>query len=173
MPEANTKLTPLYTGIILVLSVMACVLGIYQWYELIQWRGAGITPLCAIGEHLSCNKVWDSPLSHWVQRITRIPLPGWGVAWAFVVMTLSARLLYTLRSQRVAADLVQALRLTVLAGVAVVITLLLYSAKLGTFVPPASAFMYLSCSSPIMRCATPQGSPRPGYPHFSIAPFPC
>ncbi len=135
MPEANTKLTPLYTGVILVLSLMACALSIYQWYELIQWRGAGITPLCSIGEHLSCNKVWDSPLSHWVQRITRIPLPGWGVAWAVVVMTLSARLLYKLRSQGVAADLIQALRLTVLTGVAVVITLLLYSAKLGTFCP--------------------------------------
>ncbi len=55
MPEANTRITPLYTGIILILSVMACALSIYQWYELVQWRGAGITPLCSIGEHLSCN----------------------------------------------------------------------------------------------------------------------
>lgn len=140
MSEADTKLTPLHTGVIVVLSILACALSIYQWYELLQWRGAGVTPLCSIGAHLSCNKVWDSPLSHWVQRVTRIPLPGWGLAWAAVVAILSSRLLYTLRRQGAVADLVQALRLTVLAGVAVVITLLLYSAKLGTFCPTCIGF---------------------------------
>lgn len=143
MPEANTKLTPLYSGIILVLSILACVLSLYQWYELFQWRSAGVTPVCSMGEYLSCNKVWDSALSHWVQRVTRIPLPVWGMAWAAVVAVISARLLYAQRARGAVADLVQALRLTVLTGVAVVITLLLYSAKLGTFCPTCIGFYVL------------------------------
>lgn len=172
MPETNTKLTPLYTGVILALSVMACALSIYQWHELIQWRGAGITPLCSIGEHLSCNKVWDSPLSHWVQHTTRIPLPGWGIAWAVVVAVLSSRLMYNLRAQRAASDLVQALRLTVLAGVTVVVALLLYSANLGTFCPTCIGFYVLVLLIAYYTLRYTQGISAPWIPAFLNSAIP-
>jgi protein-disulfide isomerase len=140
MTETDSKLRPLPFVIILLLSLGAMALGAYQWHELVLWRTAGVTPLCSIGEHLNCSSVWDSPFSQWVQRVTRIPMPGWGIAWAAVTGVLAVRVLIALRGQRPAVEMVQSLRLTVWAGIVAVVTLLLYSALLKTFCPTCIGF---------------------------------
>lgn len=133
MTEAHSKPASLYTAIILITSLAAVLLGAYQWFDLVQWRAAGKVPLCAIGAHLDCSQVWDSPLSKLMQRASGVPLPGWGIAWAGVVAFLSIRLMYGTRAQRPLSQTVRALRLTVLTGVLVVAGLLLYSVALGMF----------------------------------------
>lgn len=133
MPKTTSTTTSAYPSVVLILSLAAVLLGIYQWIELLQWRSAGHAPLCNMGQQWDCSKVWDSPLSNAIHRITGIPLPGWGIIWAAATAFLSARVMLASRAQQSSAQLVQALRLFAMAGVLVVIALLGYSIAIATF----------------------------------------
>ncbi|HKJ23112.1 MAG TPA: thioredoxin domain-containing protein [Gammaproteobacteria bacterium] len=142
MTEAQSKSASLHTAIILILSLAAILLGAYQWVDLVRWRTAGEVPFCSIGAHMNCSQVWDSVFSRFVQRTSGVPLPGWGIAWAAVVGLLSGRLLYGHQNGERPA-LIRALRITVLAGVAAIAGLLLYSVSLGMYCLTCIAFYAL------------------------------
>lgn len=140
MTEADSKSSALPPATILILGLSAVLLGAYQWYDLVQWRSAGQVPFCTIGVHLDCSRVWDSPLSLQIQRLSGIPVPGWGIAWAAVVTFLAVRLLFGVKRGQALDAPIQALRLTVLVGTAVILGLLVYSIALGTFCLTCIAF---------------------------------
>lgn len=171
MTEAQSKSASLHTTIILILSLAAILLGVYQWFELVQWRSAGQTPFCTIGAHLNCSQVWDSPFSEFVQRLTKVPLSGWGIVWAATVAYLSGRLLYGQEGVR-RTGLILALRLVVVTGVVVIAGLLLYSVSLGTYCLTCIAYyvLVLLTAYYTFRYHRPEGAAQGRFMLHSIVP---
>jgi serine/threonine-protein kinase len=122
---------------------LAILLGIYQWYELIQIRSGGTAPLCSISSNINCVAVWNSPLADKIHNITGIPFAGWGIAWAAIVFLFAAELIRLARKGMPTGVAVLALRLTTAGGALISLALLGYSVTIGVYCPTCVLFYLL------------------------------
>ena len=129
--------------LLIVVSLAAILLGIYQWVELIQIRSGGPAPLCSVNETIDCASVWNSPLADAVHDYSGVPLAGWGVAWAAIVLLLAIELAWHVRKGNPAGDIVLALRLTTASGALVSLSLLAYTVTIGILCPTCFLFYIL------------------------------
>lgn len=129
--------------ILIVVALLAVMLSVYQWVELVNLRTSGDTLLCSFNATFNCANVWNSALAHSVHKATGIPIVGWGLAWSLVTLILSAWLLRQVSKPAPAGDAIRALRLSTGAGVLVAVLLLAYSASIKTFCPTCILFYLL------------------------------
>lgn len=132
---SSTRAIPRTPIVLIVLSLAAGLLGIYQWVELIHLRNGGTPPLCSINATFNCAGVWNSPLSDKIHAMSGIPLVGWGLSWSLIVLILALSLLYQTYKALPAGNTILALRLTTGVGVLVSLLLLGYSAAIKIFCP--------------------------------------
>ncbi len=132
-----------YAIALIVLSLAALAVTLYQWIELVVMRGGGSAPLCTLSATFNCAGVWNSALSENVHRYTGIPVAGWGVAWSVVTLLLSGLLWQRARRSQPGADTIQALRLVTGAGALIALLLLGYSAAIKVFCPTCIVFYVL------------------------------
>ena len=90
--------------ILLGAALLAIALGVYQWIELVQIRSGATSPLCSVSETIDCAAVWNSPLANAIHGKTGIPLAGWGIAWAAIVLVLTIEIVVHTRSGNPADD---------------------------------------------------------------------
>ena len=141
-PDTGQQRPQPYLGLIAV-AVLAIALGAYQWLELIQIRTGGAAPLCSISATINCATVWNSSLANAVHDYTGIPLAGWGIIWAVVVLLLGIELAYHTRKAHLTGDIVLALRLATASGALVSLVLLAYSIAIGVLCPTCFLFYIL------------------------------
>lgn len=132
-----------YSIALIVLSLAALAVTLYQWIELAVMRGGGSAPLCTLSATFDCAGVWNSALSENVHRYTGIPIAGWGVAWSVVTLILSGLLWQRARRSQTTAEAVLALRLVTGAGALIAVLLLGYSAALQVYCPTCIVFYVL------------------------------
>ncbi len=132
-----------YAIALIVLSLAALAVTLYQWIELAVMRGGGSAPLCTLSATFNCAGVWNSALSESVHRYTSIPIAGWGVAWSLLALALSVLLLARARKSQTTAETVLALRLVTGAGALIAVLLLGYSAAIKVFCPTCIVFYVL------------------------------
>ncbi len=143
-PSRSASNTSTRAAITLIItSLLAVLLSIYQWIELVQLRTAGDTLLCSFNATFNCAGVWNSALAQSVHKATYIPVVGWGLAWSFVVFLLALWLLIQAKKPAPAGDTVRALRLTTGIGALVCILLLAYSVSIKIFCPTCILFYLL------------------------------
>ncbi len=138
-PSGGRPRSPSHLGLIVV-AVLAISLGIYQWVELIQIRTGGAAPLCSISEAINCATVWNSTLAETIQHYTGIPLAGWGIAWAIIILVLSIELALHMGKGNPFGDIVLALRIVTAIGAFVSLVLLTYSIIIGVICPTCFLF---------------------------------
>ncbi len=126
-----------------IISLLAVLLSIYQWFELVQLRTVGDTLLCSFNATFNCAGVWNSALAHSVHKTTFIPVVGWGLAWSIVVFILALWLLRQAKKAAPANDTVRALRLTTGIGAILCVILLAYSVSIKIFCPTCILFYLL------------------------------
>jgi len=142
--------------ILTALALVAIVLGIYQWVELVQIRTGGGAPFCSVSETVNCATVWNSPLANAVHGYSGIPIAGWGVAWGAIVLLLAIELAIRSRTAQAAGDIVLALRLTATVGAAVSLGLLGYSIAIGVVCPTCLLFYVLVSGIAFMAFRLPR-----------------
>jgi len=138
-PTPGTQ-QPRHYFILIVVALLAIALGIYQWLELVQIRTGGAAPLCSVSKSINCATVWNSSLASAVHDRTGIPLAGWGVAWALIVLLLGIELSLQSRKGGPSGDVALALRLTAVIGSLVALLLLAYSISIQTICPTCFLF---------------------------------
>jgi serine/threonine-protein kinase len=146
--------------ILLAIALAAVALGIYQWIELVHIRSGGTAPLCSVSETVNCAAVWNSLLANAVHAYSGIPLAGWGVAWAVIVLLLGIELAIRSRKGHVPGDIVLALRLSVTVGAALCVGLLGYSIAIGVICPTCFLFYILVAGITFMAFRLPRGEGR-------------
>ena len=143
-PPTPTRNVPSSSAsVLIVVALLAVVLSIYQWYELIHLRTSGDTLICSFNATFNCAGVWNSALAGSVHKLTGIPIVGWGLAWSLVVLVFSIALLRQVRKSAPAGDVVWGLRLSVGVGVLVALLLLAYSIYIKIFCPTCILFYLL------------------------------
>lgn len=140
-PHTSTATAPPRSvTVLIVVALLAVLLGIYQWVELVQLRTGGAAPLCSFSATLNCAGVWNSPLSDTVHRATGLPIVGWGMAWSAIVLILGVWLWRQGKAAAPADDQIWALRFTTGVGAVTALLLLAYSADLKVFCPTCLLF---------------------------------
>lgn len=139
MPYRHSSI--LSTLLAIVGSFAALGLGIYQWLELYRMRVTGILPTCTLSEQIDCARIWDSPLSIWLQSTTSIPFPAWGVAWGLLCLALAIQSRFSYEAALVARHWL-GLRIVTTVGSAITLGLLAYSYHLGVMCPACIAFYF-------------------------------
>ena len=139
-PSAPSGAMPRRHFILIGVSVLAILLGVYQWLELVQIRTGGAAPLCSVSETINCATVWNSPLADAVHDYSGIPLAGWGVAWALIILLLATELVVHTRKGNPTGDIALALRLTTGIGALISLILLIYSITIGVICPTCFLF---------------------------------
>jgi serine/threonine-protein kinase len=128
---------------LVIVALLAVMLSIYQWFELLQLRTAGDSLICSFNATFNCASVWNSALAHSVHKTSGIPIVGWGLAWSLIVFVFAAWLLRQAKNTAPAEDAIWALRLTTGVGSLVVVVLLAYSVSIKTFCPTCILFYLL------------------------------
>lgn len=117
---------------LLVLAGLSLVLGVIQWMELLLAQAVGET-FCSVNETFDCASVWAHPIAKSIQRITRVPVAGWGVVWALGASAASIWLLRR-RIEGREADLPgMVARLFGVAGIGTAVGLFVLSMTMGTY----------------------------------------
>ena len=128
---------------LVIVALLAVMLSIYQWIELVHLRTTGDTLICAFNATFNCAGVWNSALARSVHKATGIPIIGWGLAWSLVVLVFSAWLLRRVTRLAPTGDVIWALRVTTGIGILIVVLLLAYSISIKTFCPTCLLFYLL------------------------------
>lgn len=139
-------------------SLLAVSLGIYQWVELLQIRSGGAAPLCSVSETINCVTVWNSPLANATHNYTGIPLAGWGIAWAGIVLILAIKFAFHTRRGNSTGDIVLALRLATGSGALASLILLGYSIAIGVICPTCFLFYILVAVAAFIAFRLQKGS---------------
>jgi protein-disulfide isomerase len=115
---------------LIALGALSALWSLFLWMELILLRSGGQS-FCAAGGKLDCSAIWNGAFASAVQRLTGLPIAGWGLVWSAAAFALPlAGLLATAQGRPVAAFL-SASRLTAAAGAVVVVVMLAASAVAG------------------------------------------
>ncbi len=70
-----------------VLAALSAVWSAFQWNELLTLRSGGEI-FCAVGSSASCAALADSAFALAVQRITGLPIAGFGLVWSGAALAL-------------------------------------------------------------------------------------
>lgn len=117
---------------LLVVAGLTVVLGVVQWMELLLAQASGET-FCSLNETFDCASVWAHPLAKSVQRISRVPVAGWGIVWALGA-TASAVWMLRRRLEGREADLPgMVARIFGAAGIGTSLALFGLSMSMGTY----------------------------------------
>ncbi len=112
----------------------------FLWRQLLVARAGG-TPVCGPGDEGQCAALWDGAFASSVQRLTGLPVAGWGLGWGLVAL-----LLPLLALRRPSRDLSTAIKWTAVGGAAAVVALLAASAVERTFCLPCFASHLLAAA---------------------------
>jgi protein-disulfide isomerase len=85
-----------WPAVLLGLALAEVVLALYQWRELWVVRGGGHA-VCALGETVNCETVWNLPVAAQLHAWTLLPVAGLGLLWALCALALSVGLWWALR----------------------------------------------------------------------------
>lgn len=129
--------------VLIGISLLAVILGTYQWYELYQMRTSGTAPACAVSAKIDCAGVWSSPLASMAHQYTGLPFAAWGTAWGVMVLALAIILSRRMQNTQPAGDIVPALRLVTGVGAVLSAALLIYSLVIGIVCPTCILFYVL------------------------------
>jgi len=121
---------PLTPVLLVVVSMAAALLAVFQWMELLVLRSGGRT-VCSINDAVNCETVWNSVLASRIHHFLGVPVAGLGLIWALTAFGLSALLIYRLMSGSSLGHVVAALRLTAGVGILASITFAVGSAGAG------------------------------------------
>lgn len=138
-----SKISSRGATMLIIVALLAVMLSIYQWIELLQLRAGDDTLICSFNATFNCASVWNSALADNVHKVTRIPIVGWGLAWSLIVFVLAVWALRLARNAAPTADTILALRLTTGVGVLVAVILMAYSVIIKTFCPTCILFYLL------------------------------
>lgn len=111
-------------------SMIASLLAVFQWMELIVTFEGGQT-FCGIDETLNCAAVWQSEFAKTIQRLTRVPVAGWGLIWSLGAFFTAAHLTYAVLGRGDYDAPIFSVRLMAAGGVGAVLLLGGVSASLG------------------------------------------
>lgn len=123
-PRDWTKLT--------ALGALSGLWSLFLWAELVRSRTGGGS-FCGAGGKLDCTPVWNGAFASTVQRLTGMPIAGWGLVWSAAAFVLALAGLARLARQERPGALVSAVRWTAAAGIIAVAVMIAASAIEGHF----------------------------------------
>jgi len=115
---------------LVVLGALSALWSLFLWMELVLLRSGGPS-FCATGGKLDCSAIWNSGFASAVQRLTGLPIAGWGLMWSAVAFAFALAGLLRAAQGRPAPTILPAARLTAAAGVLVVAVMLAASLIAG------------------------------------------
>jgi serine/threonine-protein kinase len=117
---------------LLATSFLAAALAIYQWAELLHTLAGGRS-FCAINASFNCATVWESAFAKSIQRMTNVPVAGWGLVWGVTAATC-ALLLYRRSRSGGDADAARAsVALTAVSGAIASVVLFLVTVRMSVY----------------------------------------
>jgi serine/threonine-protein kinase len=108
---------------LVALSALSALWSLFLWMELVLLRSGGQS-FCATGGSFDCSTIWNGAFSSAVQRLTGLPIAGWGLAWSVVAFALPLTGLLRRAQGRAAPEVLSATRLTAAAGVLVIVVMI-------------------------------------------------
>jgi protein-disulfide isomerase len=124
--------SPASLAALAALGVMAALLSLLLWAELLLARAGGATS-CALSDPDACARLWDGPLASAIHRVTGLPVAGWGLAWALAAIALPLLALLRAAEGRPRAAWLSAVRITAAGGVVAVLVLMAAAVQARTF----------------------------------------
>ena len=115
---------------LVVTAAAAAVLGVVQWWELLDVQRGG-DAFCRVGSGFDCAAVWETPVAKRVHAMTGVPVAGWGVVWGLGALVAAVLVGHARRRGRAGAVALGTVRLFALAGGLVVVGLLAVSLRAG------------------------------------------
>ncbi|MEO8348552.1 MAG: vitamin K epoxide reductase family protein, partial [Acidobacteriota bacterium] len=73
---------------LVVLGALSALWSLFLWMELVLLRSGGRS-FCATGGKLDCSAIWNGAFASAVQRLTGLPIAGWGLVWSAVAFSLA------------------------------------------------------------------------------------
>lgn len=122
--------SPLEWAKLTALGALSALWSLFLWTELVLSRSGG-SSFCGSGGKFDCTGVWNGALASAVQRLSGLPLAGWGLVWSVAAFALPLAGLARLASSERPEALLSAVRLTAAAGLLAVAALLAASAAAG------------------------------------------
>ncbi len=117
---------------LLVVGVATLVLGVLQWMELLLAQVSGET-FCSLNETFDCASVWAHPMAKAIQRLTHVPVAGWGIVWALGA-SVAAIWILRCRLENRESDLpAMVARVFGAAGIGTALALFTMSVSMGTY----------------------------------------
>ncbi len=115
---------------LVVLGALCALWSVFLWMELVLLR-SGAGSFCAAEGKLDCSAVWNGAFASAIQRLTGLPVAGWGLVWSAAAFALALAGLLRAAQARPAVRILSAVRLTALAGVVVAAVMLAASFAAG------------------------------------------
>jgi len=116
---------------LVLLGALSAFWSLFLWMELVLLRSGGRS-FCATGGKLDCSAIWNGAFASAIQRLTGLPIAGWGLVWSAVAFALALAGLLRAAQGRPAQAILSATRLTAVAGVLVVAVMLAASVIAST-----------------------------------------
>lgn len=135
LPDRDSAARSIRSGALtalVVFSLAVTLLAGVQWHELLNTLEGGKS-FCSVSDVLNCAFVWESAFAKTVQRVTRVPVAGWGLVWGLTALFTSINLGVRARRRGRIASALSAVQLTALVGLFVAVLLAVVSARLGVY----------------------------------------
>jgi serine/threonine-protein kinase len=116
--------------LLLLISVAAALLSLFQWMELLLVRSGG-QPLCSLNATVNCEAVWNSAFASRIHHYLGIPVAGVGMVWSLTAFGLCVLLVHRIAAGKNPSAAITALRLTAGVGILACITFAAASARTG------------------------------------------
>jgi uncharacterized membrane protein len=120
---------------LVALAVLTALWSLFLWGELLRVRSGGGRPFCPLAAPDACLTLWDTAFASEVQRLTGLPLPGWGLAWGLAAFALPLLVLMRRADGRAAGALITAVRAVAASAVLAVFVLIAVIIAEGRFCP--------------------------------------
>jgi serine/threonine-protein kinase len=131
-------ISPAAPVLVLTVSLVAALLALFQWMELVVVRSGGTT-VCNINSTVNCETVWDSVLASRVHHFLGLPVAGLGLVWGLTAFGLSVLLIYRILAGRPPEPAIAAVRIMAGAGILACISFAIGSARIGSICPTCLA----------------------------------
>jgi serine/threonine-protein kinase len=130
MEGAPSAVTPRSLAKLVVLGALSALWSVVLWEELVLVRSGG-SSFCGFGGRFDCAAVWNGAFASAVHRLTGLPIAGWGLVWSIVAFLLPLAALLRRAESKPIDSLISAVRLTALAGILAVASMIAESAVAG------------------------------------------
>lgn len=114
--SVQEALSPGALASLVALGVFSALWALFLWEQLMLARSGG-AQLCSAGEGTGCAAAWDSPFAAAIQRLTGLPIAGWGLVWGVAAFAFPLLSLLRLVQRRPASLFVWASRWMAVSGV--------------------------------------------------------